>query len=97
MIKKDPLDIKGIDLSTLRKELYIVYFDEKDGAIHLDIKASEINRLQNRNPATIPLLIKTLATATQMMAADYLIMVQSAQSGEKKGAIHITDALPKPS
>lgn len=86
-----------LDLSRLREDLYVVYYDKKDNAVHLDIKADAINRLANSNPTLIPLLIKTLATATQMMSEDYLLMLQAAMEGKKKGGIHITDALPKPS
>jgi hypothetical protein len=99
MIKKNPLDISRevLDISKLRKDLYVIYYDEKDSAIHLDIKAAEINKIQNKNPLCIPLLLKTLATATQMMTEDYLTMMQMAVNEKQKGAIHITDAIPKPS
>lgn len=83
-------------LGSGKQDLYVVYYDEKDSAIHLDIKAEAINRLANSNPTLIPLLIKTLATATQMMSEDYLTMLQAAMEGNRKGGIHITDALPKP-
>lgn len=86
-----------LDLSKLRKDLYVVYYDEKDKAIHLDIKAAEINRLQNQNPLVIPLLLKTLATATQMMSEDYLVMMQAAMEGKKRGGIRLTDVIPEPS
>jgi hypothetical protein len=71
MIKKDPINAKGIiDLANIRKDLYVVYYDEKDKSINLDIKATLINSLANGNPLVIPLLIKTLTTAAQMLSED---------------------------
>ena len=80
-------------IDTKRIRLYELYYDTMDKAVHLDINAVEINKLQNQDVLTIPLLMKTLATATQMMAEDYLTMMRLAvkQKEEKKIVIPRTN------